>query len=519
MHKLLTTIIATGSVLCVAGAEHIAAAPVTAVPDRMAATAVSAAASSASATASPASAATPASAADSTSAPAPLAAVTGAYTLAECQQLALQNNRSLQSARLDERMADEDVSIAFTHYFPSVQANLTGFIGAKDLMRTTMDMTGFGQTYGPALMQAGLGELLMGMPPQNDVSMMKKGVMANAVALQPLFSGGQIVTGNRLAALQKEVRRLQTAMSEKDVLQNVAEYYWQIVALRSNIATLDAVDAQLAGIHDLTENFINAGMITRNDLLTVELKQQEIASSRLQLNNGLELLRLVLAQLCGADDVQHFCVASPASLDAPLPPDHYFLPPSEAVYSREELELAGKNVEAKALQVRMERGKNLPSVAIGAAGLYQGIDMGEMSVKNGGSMYNMNIGNLVGLATVSIPISDWWSGKHSIRKARLEQQKAENERLDALEKLQIDILSSWNNLTEAFAQIDIARKSVIASTENLRLNREQYAAGTLPMSDLLDAVTLFTRANSDLNSALATYQNRVSQYCRKTGRE
>lgn len=440
---------------------------------------------------------------------------TEAYSLDDCQQLALHNNRSLQNARFEERLADEDAAIAFTHFFPTIQANATGFIGAKDLMRTTMDMTGFGETYGPALMQAGLGAILMNMPPQNDVSMMKKGVMANVVAIQPIFAGGQIVTGNRLAALQKEVRRLQTAMNEKEVMQNVADYYWQIVALRSNIATLDAVDEQLAGIHSLTENYIDAGIITRNDLLTVELKQQEIVSARLQLNNGLELLRLVLAQLCGAD-IETFAVASPTSIDAPLPPAEYFVPPTEAVYNREELELAGKNVEAKALQVRMERGKNLPTVSIGAAGLYQGVDMGDMSVKNGGSMYNMSIGNLVGLATVSVPISDWWGGTHSIRKARLEQKMAENDRLNALEMLQIDIISSWNNLNEAFSQIDVARKSVAASTENIRLAREQYAAGTLPMSDLLDAVTLFTRADSDLNSALATYQNRVSEYVRKT---
>lgn len=439
------------------------------------------------------------------------------YTLEACQQLALHNNRSLQNARLEERMADEDISIAFTNYFPSVSANATGFIGAADLMRATMDLTSIGQTYGQMLMQAGFGELLMGMPPQMDVAMIKKGAMANIVAMQPIFAGGQIVNGNRLAALQKEVRHLQIRMDEKNVMQNVADYYWQIVALRSNLTTLDAVDEQLAAIHTLTENYINAGLITRNDLLTVELKQQEIASTRLQLNNGLELLRIVLAQLCGADS-NDFAVASPASIDAPQAPATYFVPPTEAVYNREELELAGKNVEVKALQVRMERGKNMPSVAIGAAGLYQGIDMGKMSVKNGGMMYNMNIGNLVGLATVSIPISDWWGGKHAIRKARLEQTKAENERLDALEMLQIDIISSWNNLTEAYGQIEIARKSVTASTENLRINREQYAAGTLPMSDLLDAVTLFTRANSDLNSALATYQNRVSEYQRKVGK-
>lgn len=439
----------------------------------------------------------------------------GAYSLADCQQLALQHNRKLQNARIDLQLADEDKAIAFTNYFPQVSLSATGFIGAKDLMRTTMDMTSFGETYGPALMQAGLGELLMGMPPQNDVSMMKKGVMANAIAMQPIFSGGQIVNGNMLAALQQEVRRLQIAMSEKDLLQSVAEYYWQIVALKGNVSTLNAVDEQLAAIHKLTDDYVKAGVINRNDLLTVELKQQEVASSRLQLDNGIELLRLVLAQLCGAD-LQAFQIALPEQLEAPAAPDTYFVSPSEAVLNREELALAGKNVEAKALQVKMERGKNMPTLAVGAAGLFQGMDMGDMSVKRGGSMYNMKIGNLVGLATLSVPVTDWWGGKHAIRKARLAQQQAENDRDEAQELLQIDILSSWNNLTEAYAQIEIARKSVTASTENLRLNRDQYAAGTLTVNDLLDAVTLYTRASNDLSSSLATYQSRVSDYLRKT---
>lgn len=442
----------------------------------------------------------------------------GALTLADCQRMALENNRSLQSARLDLKMADEDVRIAFTNYFPSVQAGATGFIGAKDLMRSTMDLTSIGETYGPMLMQMGFGEMLMNMPPQSDISMVKKGVMANIMVMQPLYAGGQIYNGNKLAALQQEVRRLQITMSEKNIAQSVAEYYWQIVSLRGNISTLDAVDEQLNGIHTLTENYVKAGMINRNDLLTVELKQQETASARLQVNNAIELLRLVLAQLCGADveTFQPDCASFDAAKVDLKAPDTYFVSPAEAVLNREELMLAAKNVDAQALQVKMERGKYLPSVAVGAAGLYQGIDMGDMSVKNGGNMYNMSTGNLVGLATVSVPISDWWGGKHSIRKAQLAREQAENDRNDAQERLQIDILSSWNNLTEAYAQIEIARKSVASATENLRLNREQYGAGTTPISDLLDAVTLYTKAGNDFSSAVATYEIRVSEYLRKT---
>lgn len=442
----------------------------------------------------------------------------GAHTLADCQRMAFANNHSLQNARLDLEMASEDSQIAFTKYFPSVSAGVTGFIGAKDLMRSTMDLTSIGETYGPMLMQMGFGEMLMNMPPTNDISMVKKGVMANVVAMQPLYAGGQIKTGNRLAALQQEVRRLQIAMNEKEVALSVAEYYWQMMSLRGNLVTLDAADEQLSAIHTMTENYLKAGLINRNDLLTVELKQQETASARLQVENGLELLRLVLAQLCGAD-VATFDIDYSA-LDANgqnvQTPDSYFVSPEEAVFNREELALAEQNVTTQGLQVEMERGKLLPSVAVGAAALYQGIDMGDMSVKNGGTMYNMSKANLVGLATVSIPVTDWWGGKHAIAKAKLAQRHAENDRADALERLQIDIISTWNNVTEAYAQIEIARKSVTAATENLRINREQYGAGTSLISDLLDAVTLYTRAQNDLASSVANYEMRICEYLRKT---
>ena len=70
--------------------------------------------------------------------------------------------------------------------------------------------------------------------------------------------------------------------------------------------------------------------------------------------------------------------------------------------------------------------------------------------------------------------------------------------------------------TVAYKQIDIARTSVTSARENLRLQRIFYGAGTTTMTDLLDAVTLFTQSESQLVTACATYQERVAEYRRKT---
>lgn len=414
-------------------------------------------------------------------------AVGQAVSLPACIEMALQNNAELRNARLDIQMSDEDKASAMTNYFPQVSATGAGFVGAKDLMRGEMEMPAL------AAMMPGMGSF--------PLSMIKKGVVATITAMQPIYTGGRVVNGNRLAAVQQEVRRLQMEMTEKDVRQNVQQYYWKLVALRGNITTLDAVDEQLRQVHSLTKNYLEAGMINRNDLLRVELKQQEVARQRLTLEGGIELVRMLLAQLCGAD-LESFDIVSENILE-PQAPESVFKPADQALASRQELQLLDRAVEASRLQVRMERGKNLPSLAVGASGMYYNV-------------MEKNQGNLVGLATLSVPVSGWWSGTHAVRKARLKLEQDRNTLNDANEKLQIDIIASWNNLQEAYAQIEIARRSVRQADENLRLSRDQYDAGTLGMTDLLDAITLYTQSHNSLLTACAEYQSRLAEYQRKT---
>ncbi len=404
-------------------------------------------------------------------------------SLQQCVESALRNNAALKSGKLEVQMAAEEKSAARTNYFPQVSAMGAGFIGSEDLMRTTMEL-----------------------PPQMGgislpFSMMKKGVLATVTALQPLYMGGQIINGNKLAAIQEEVRKLELEMTEKDVKQNVHTYYWKLVALRGNMTTLDAAAKQLEEVHRLTGNYVKEGVINRNDLLRVELKQQEIASQRLTLENGIELVRMLLAQLCGMP-LKDFDIQEENILE-PQTPDSYQVPAEVALAGREEVRLLDHSVRAGELQVRMERGKNLPTVAVGASGVYM-------------NLFEESQGNLIGLATVSVPISDWWSGSHKIRKAKLALEQSRIQRRDTQEKLQIDILSAWNNLRESYAQIEIARRSVAQSEENLRMMRHQYEAGTQDMTELLDAITLHTQSSQSLVKSCADYQSSIAAYKRKT---
>lgn len=410
-----------------------------------------------------------------------------AQSLARLQQAAVEHNRSLQSARLSVQMAAEERREAFTHYFPTIQAMGGVFKGFDYLLRADIDM--------PEL-------AMMGMPPMS-INEIKKGALATISAVQPVFMGGQIVNGNRLAKLQEEVRRLQLRMSERDVRLQVARLYWQIVALQSNVGTLDAADRQLAEVHAMVENYVKAGLTQRNDLLRVELQQQELASSRLQLTNGIELSRMALAQLCGQTEtanpeldslIQN--IGQQADQELASQPEPSTL---GGVEGRTEALLAQKSVDAAAMQVKMERGKLLPKAGIGISDMY----------------YNMmarNVNNGIVFATLAVPLTDWWGGTHAVRKARLAHQQAENDRQDALEKLRLDNRMAWNNLKESASQILLAQSSIETASDNLHNSLQQYKAGTLTLADLLDAETLHRRATDRLIEAQANYQLRLAEY-------
>ena len=77
--------------------------------------------------------------------------------------------------------------------------------------------------------------------------------------------------------------------------------------------------------------------------------------------------------------------------------------------------------------------------------------------------------------------------------------------------------NAWNNVIEARQQLDITQRSIEQAEENLRLNRDYYRAGTIKMSDLLEAQLLCQQAHDSYTDAFADYQNKVLEYRQAVG--
>ena len=422
------------------------------------------------------------------------------YTLEQIKDSALHNNMAIRSARYNIEAAQQQRKEAFTKYFPNISGTGLWFNANKGMAKMEMNPSNYmTPELGASLAQSFPAEALAALANPVSISMMKNGTIAGVQAVQPVFAGGQIINGNKLAKVGEDVSRLQLQLSENEVEKTAEQYFWQLASLQEKMKTINAADALLADIYKDVDVAVRAGVALRNDLLRVQLRQNEIASQRLKLQNGLSLVRLLLSQYCGLRDTS-FVITYQTDLTQQRPS----LQGREALSNLPEYQLLGKQVEATALQQKMAIGQNLPSVAVGAGYNYHNLLDNDHTF---GMLF----------ATVSIPISDWWGGSHAIKRKKIEYQKAQEQLTDNAQLLQIRMQNAWNNVEESYQQLLLAQRSIEQAEENLRLNRNYYNAGTSKMSDLLEAQMLYQQACDKRTDAFADYQNKLLEYRQSVG--
>lgn len=402
-----------------------------------------------------------------------------AYSLDECIGEALRNNVRIKNADNDLAAAQEARKSAFTNYFPSISATGGGFIADKGLLQ-------------------------MEMAPGENLSMVKDGLVGGVTATLPLFTGGQIVNGNKLAQVNVETNRLLRRQSENEVRLTTEQYFWQVVMLKEKLHTLGIVQKQLEQIHRDVEAAVTAGVTNRNDLLQVQLRKNTTQSNCIAVENALHVSLSLLAQYIGhpTDSID---IALDMDGGLPARPDELYRSPESSLLLTAEYHLLHKAVEANRLQYKIAVGKNLPTVAIGGGYMYENLMDKDHTFWMGG-------------ITVSVPITGWWGGSHDMKRQKLQVRNAENRLADQSELLCIQMQNTWNAMNDAYKQVEIAVESIGQASENLRLQTDYYQAGTCTMSDLLEAQTLYQQSRDKYVESYAQYEVKKREYLQATGR-
>ena len=431
------------------------------------------------------------------------AAAQQTYTLDQLKQLAVENNYNLRSARNAIQQSKEQKSEAFTKYFPTVSAVGAGITMNKYLLEADLSLPdGLASQLPPAVSAAW---------PTN-IAFMKNGVFGSVSAIQPVFMGGQIINGNKLAKAGVEVSEIQLEASEDQVELSTEQYYWQVVSLKEKLLTLNAIHQMLVELEKDVNNRVRVGAVNRNDLLQVQLRKGEVESSQLEVEQSLSTLSQLLAQHVGIAN-ESIDVVLPADLvdmgksGEPAIPANLRQDHQSALNATPQYRLLEKNVEVHRLQHRLKVGSNMPKVGVGA-------DYSWNNLMNDGGR---GTGTL--FAFVQIPISGWWGGSHAIKKQKLALDDAREQLTDKGQKLVIHMNSSWAAVETSYKKLLIAHNAIIQAEENLRLNKDYYRVGSTKMSDLLLAEQQYQAACDRYTDAYSDMQTKILEYRQATGQE
>lgn len=235
----------------------------------------------------------------------------------------------------------------------------------------------------------------------------------------------------------------------------------------------------------------------------VSMKQNEMRSNRIKVENGIRLATMALCQSIGMEYNDSLEIVG--SLDSLPAPDELWINPDEAVAQRNESNLLDLSVKAEKLQGKLEMGKALPQVAIGAGYAYT--DMPFDRFAHNGAVF----------ATVQIPLTAWWETSHTIKQHKAKQYIAENNRDDLKAKMELQTRLAWNELTEAYTQLEVADESIAQAQENLNYCQNHYNAGLISMSELLQAQTALKQVMDQKTDYAITYQIKLTHYKQLTG--
>ena len=409
-------------------------------------------------------------------------------TLDSCRSLAKEHSRTLQQKDEEIKAAHAKKQQVMTNFFPQVAARGVYLQMQKELHLIDWDKP--------------LGHLNFLIPERlrhlGTVDLRNLWV-GNVTAIQPLFLGGKIISGYKMASLAERLQGELRQTAETEVETKLDETYWQVVSLRSKERLLDQLVRLLEQTVKDVDASIDAGVATKADGLSVRTKLSEAEVKRSQVVNGLELSRMLLADLCGLSEDEPFTLAEEGHLQelllstqtAPIARDE---DTEAAIERRSEVRSLRLVDSIYSKRVNMESASLFPKLYGVASYSTTNPNSFQGQKKEFGGQYYLGL-------MLEVPISDLFSGTFKRRQAKAEHRVKQLELAEARSKINLQIKQALRTADDARRAYTTALSAVKMAEENMRYAKAGYDEGVIPLLNYTMAQTAWMSAQDSLIDA------------------
>lgn len=449
-------------------------------------------------------------------------------TLEQCREIALDSSAILSNARLMEEKTALDRKAVITNFLPK-------FSGYSLYLWTSntfdYDFSGgalpiYKNVYGnlvPDLMKDASGNIVYnnGIPVFNQYAIIPPMTLSVDLAntftagisvTQPVFMGGKIISGYRMADIGKDMAALNSELKASEVILSVDEAYWLYVKTCRLMEAAGSFDSTVNGVYQFVQNAIDVGMATSTDLLKVEVQKNNARLMLAKARNGKTLSMMNLCHILGLPlttvievDQSGF---DPDSTE--IIPEDLFTD-GDTISNRADYQLLVKQAELKGRQVDFVRSDFLPQLGVMASyGYSYGLKLQDEIL--------LNQSGFTVMATLKVPIFAWGEGYLKVQSAKKEHEMAlgELERLEGL--MELEEAKNRYAVSEAALQVSMAKSAMESASTNLKVCRDQYELGMETLVNVLEAQTQWSKSNSDYIEAVADYRLACTRYLKSIGR-
>jgi outer membrane protein len=410
------------------------------------------------------------------------------WTMLECIDYAMQNNITLQKARLSQQSAVEDVKGSKGALLPTVSASANQSLGYRPWQNT-----------GSTTVTNGMVNTKV------DKTYLNGSYGVNAQ--WTVWNGNKNTNNVKLNKLSGQQAELQVAETANSIQERIAQLYVQILYLDESIKVSKASLETSQKNEERGKEMVEVGKMSKADLaqLTAQRASDEynVVDAQAQMAN----YKLQLKQLLELTGEEEFDVVIPQTTDdqalAEIPALQNVY--QQALLSRPEIESSKLAIESSDLNVKIAKAGWLPSLSL--SGSFS-TSTNSLSSNGWSNQMKTNFSTQAGL-TLSVPLFDGRQTRTSVNKAKIQRQQAQLDLQDQQKTLYQTIEGYWLDANTNQQRFRAAQTTVESEQQSYDLLAEKFNLGLTNIIELMNGKDKLLSAQQ--NRLQSKYQTILNQ--------
>ena len=326
---------------------------------------------------------------------------------------------------------------------------------------------------------------------------------------QPIFTGLALSTKYKMAKLGIDIKDAEKEQAVLDVVKQVKSAYFNILLTKKFLLVADEAVNQLESHVRDAEKFYEQGMIPYNDLLRSKVALADALQNRVRAESNVEmaisafntLLQIDLNRKTNVEDILGI-TPFPYDLDTLI---------NEAMEKRPELRTLRFAIKNSGYAVTLAQSSYYPEV--GLVGSYeQNGDNPSATENDFGNSHNASV-----TLQARWTFFEWGKTRAEVNKYRRNKSSLVEKTKGIEDSIKLEVKSAFLDLKVAEKNIQTAKKSLVQAEENWRITNLQYQQQMITSTEVLDARTFLTQAETNYYGALYGYMIALAELERAAG--